>query len=371
MANSEPNGECAWTTASDDVGARSGAARRRSEGEAAGPQILVRLGMATAIPRLLRESGLDPAAVLAGAGLDLPLFDDPDALVPLRALDALLGLCLEATQCEHFGLLMGRACGPSALGAVGCLTLHSPTVGAALDSLVRHFRHHGQGAELHLGLRSDVAMLGFQLPLAAHADQIADGAVAVACNLLRALCGPGWQPVEVLLQRRVPSELGPFRQHLGPNLRFNQEAPTIVFSAHWLRSPVEGADPVMRRILEHRIAEMEAEAPVSLSDSLRGYLRSMLLKENCSIEAAARRLELHPRALRRRLAEERTTYSALVDEVRFEIARQLLSLTSLTAGEISSALDFCDGAAFTRAFKRWSGWTPSAWRSHAAAAPGR
>lgn len=367
MVGLEPNGEYARTAMSAPMTVMARAAPTRTPSSLRASSLAyVRVGMAVAIPAALREWQVAPEAVFAAAGLEETAFDDPDRLIQLSVLDRLMGACLKATRCEHFGLSVGRSCGPSALGAAGCLGLHSPTVGVALDNLVRHFHHHGRDAAPSLGLRDDVAILGLHLPGAVHADQFADGAMAAAFNLMRTLCGPNWQPSEILLRRRVPADPAPFRQFFGPDVRFNQERLAIVFSAHWLHKPVEGADPVLRRILEQRVAAMEAETPFSLSDSLRGCLRSMLLKENCSIETVARQLELHPRALSRRLAQEHTTYRALVDEVRYEIARQLLSLTTLTAGEISSVLDFCDGAAFTRAFKRWSGWTPSAWRAASA-----
>jgi AraC-like DNA-binding protein len=56
-------------------------------------------------------------------------------------------------------------------------------------------------------------------------------------------------------------------------------------------------------------------------------------------------------------------------EVRYEIARQLLSDTGMSLGQISAVLDFSEPAAFTRAFRRWSGTSPSAWREYQAHAP--
>jgi len=344
--------------------ARDGSEDRGRLPEDLFPRGWVRLGMATVIPALMRERGIDPDRLLAMVGLDPALFEDPDNRVAVDRLGRLFGLCQQATRCEHFGLLVGRGAGPSALGAVGCLAQHSQTVGDALDNLVRHFHHHDRGAAPSLRFQGDVAMLGYAVfvPEVEAVDQLGDSVIAAAFNLLRAICGPGWQPSEVLLGRRVPADPMPFRQFFGSAVRFNQETAAIVFPAHWLAKPVAGADPVLRRILERRVAELEMEAPQSLSDRLRSRLRAILLREKCSIEAVAQHLDLHPRTLRRRLLEENTTYSALVDEVRFEIARQLLSVTSLTAGEIASALDYGDSAAFTRAFKRWSGLAPSAWR---------
>ena len=73
-------------------------------------------------------------------------------------------------------------------------------------------------------------------------------------------------------------------------------------------------------------------------------------------------LGLHPRTLNRRLHQEGTAFKRVVDEIRFEIARQLLTSTAMSLTQISAALDFSEGSAFTRAFRRWAGETPTDWR---------
>jgi AraC-like DNA-binding protein len=69
--------------------------------------------------------------------------------------------------------------------------------------------------------------------------------------------------------------------------------------------------------------------------------------------------------LRRHLAEEGITFEAVRDDVRFVLARELLALTDLPIGEISASLVFSNQTAFVRAFRRWSGSTPSQWRAAA------
>ena len=70
----------------------------------------------------------------------------------------------------------------------------------------------------------------------------------------------------------------------------------------------------------------------------------------------------HPRRLRRALDREGTSFTALRDEVRYTVARELLSLTPLPVGDVALALNFADNSAFTHAFQLWSGTSPSEWR---------
>jgi AraC-like DNA-binding protein len=72
--------------------------------------------------------------------------------------------------------------------------------------------------------------------------------------------------------------------------------------------------------------------------------------------------EVHKRTLNRRLRERGISFQELVEETRYHIARQMLRETDLAIVEIAAVLDYADAAAFTRAFRRWSGTTPAAWR---------
>ena len=72
---------------------------------------------------------------------------------------------------------------------------------------------------------------------------------------------------------------------------------------------------------------------------------------------------MHRRTLNRRLKAQNYTFHELVNEVRYEIARQLLEDTRMPMSQIAVTLDYSDASAFTRAFRRWSGTTPAAWRT--------
>ena len=86
------------------------------------------------------------------------------------------------------------------------------------------------------------------------------------------------------------------------------------------------------------------------------------MRGGCSAEKVAGLLAMHRRTLARRLSAEGTAFSIMADEGRFEIARQLIDHTDIPLAQIAAALDFSEASAFTRAFRRWSGQTPSAWR---------
>jgi AraC-like DNA-binding protein len=325
----------------------------------------MRLGVAKEIPAVLRDLGADPEPIIQQAGLEPRLFEDGDNAIPFAALGRLVSVCVAQTHCPHFGILVGQKAPISSLGIVGGLMQHSDTVGDALRSLVLHLHLHDRGAAPVLTVNGDVAILSYAVYDSGVecADQISDGAIATAVNVMRALCGPAWTPAEVLLPRGPPPDLEPYRTFFQAPVRFEEETASLVFLATWLDHRIAGADAVFRRMFEERVGELEAVHDGDFQEELRRVLRTQLLTDRCSAAKVAELFAIHRRTLNRRLSADGTAFKVVADEVRFEIARQLLTDTAMPLGQIAAVLEYSEAGAFTRAFRRWAGQTPTAWRA--------
>ncbi len=338
---------------------------RLQKGGRGAEEATVRVGVAAAIPAVLRSLGADPAEVVAEAGFDLKLFDDPDNLISYSARGHLLSRCVARTGCRHFGLLLGQQGRLSSLGLVGFLVQHSPDVGTALRSLVRYLHLHVRGAVPTLAVHGDTATLGYDIyqPQVEATDQIGDGAVAVMENIMRTLCGPEWRPLEARFAHRKPEDVGPFRRFFRAPLRFDAEQNALLFSADWLNRRLPDADPDLRRLLQKQIDALEARHRNDFPAQVRSVLRTALLTGHAKADQVAALFSLHSRTLNRHLNAFGTSFRQLVDESRYEIARQMLADTGMEVSQIADSLDYADASAFTRAFRRWSSSTPAAWRA--------
>jgi AraC-like DNA-binding protein len=326
------------------------------------PAGYIHLGVAKEIVPTLRELGLDPDPIIKAAGLDPALFDDGANVIPFAALGRLLTLSVARTHCPHFGLLVGQRATILSLGLVGRLMLHSESTGDALRSLVANLSVQDRVAVPSLALTGDTAVLSYAVyqPEAESADQISDGAIACMVNAMRTLIGPDWTPTEVLLPRSAPADPEPYRRHFRAPVRFDQESAALVFPAACLEVRILGADPLLRAMLEERIGDLKG---AHFTDDIRRLLRTRLAQHGCSADALADLLAMHRRTLNRRLSAEGTRFRTVVNEMRFEIARQLLADTTLSFGQVAAVLDYSEASAFTRAFRRWSGQTPTTWRA--------
>ena len=317
------------------------------------------------VPAVLRSLGADPVAVLAEAGFGLELFDDPDNLITYAARGRLMAHCAARTGCQHFGLLVGQQLGLHSLGLAGYLVKASPNVGAALRSLERFQHLHVHGAVMPLKSDGDSAMISYLAyhPHVEGTEQTGDGSVAALCNVMRTLCGPEWKPAEAWFAHRRPADIRPFRKFFDAPLRFDADQYALVFSANCLSRASAGADPELSRLLQKETEKLTAMYHGDLLEQVRSVLRTALLTGHGTAERVATLFAMHPRTLGRRLHALGTNFQELLDAGRFEIARQLLKDTSLEVGEVAAALGYARSSVFIRAFRRWTGNTPAAWRA--------
>jgi AraC-like DNA-binding protein len=313
------------------------------------------------LPQLIRQLGGDPGAVLLDAGLDGSALDNPDGRIPYEALVRVLDRAASSTGCQHIGLLAGRLYRLSHLGVVGELVRNSPTVGRALEALTVFHHLNSEGGLAFLLKRGDYVDLGYAPYQAAGAGiaQVCDAALAAAMNIMLELCGPTWKPYEVFLPHAKPRDVAQHRAFFKVVPRFDAECGVLRFPARDLARKVPDADPEAHHRCEQ--SARSAGAPEFMQQVYRG-LRRLMLENRHSGDDLAQMLSMHRRTLNRRLKAEGTTFQRVLDEVRFEIAQDLLSNSNVHLDDIAATLGYAAVTPFMRTFRRWSGTTPGQWR---------
>lgn len=324
----------------------------------------LRVGTIAALPGVLLSLGANPAEVLAEAGFDATLFDDPNNRISHSDRNHLISHCAARSGCAHLGLLVGSQAGLHSLGLVGLMVEYSPDAGTALRNLVRYLHLHIHGSVVSLETADELAILSYETyqPRVEATDQIADGALALMFNIMRTLCGPDWKPVEICFAHRKPDNTRPFRKVFQSPLRFDAGQNALVFAARHLDKRLPDVAPEQQRLLMKQIDALERRYSQDFAGQVRGLLRTALVSGQASSTQVATMFSIHSRTLTRRLADLGTNFQQLADEGRFEIARQMLKDSTMAVSSIASMLDYERASAFTRAFRRWSGATPTQWR---------
>jgi len=127
--------------------------------------------------------------------------------------------------------------------------------------------------------------------------------------------------------------------------------------------PLRRRDPTLHGVLENAAKGLpSAASPSDLASDLRRALAARLMGGDLRVQSVARALGTTSRTLQRRLAESGLSYNEVLDAMRRDAAAQYLAGESFSIGEIAYLLGYSEPAAFHRAFKRWHGTTPAAYR---------
>lgn len=330
-----------------------------------------RIGPICSIPGLLAEFGVDATEILSELDLPPGLFADPERVMAYADGGRLFAACAARTGCPHFGLLVGQRCSLAGLGLVGNVARVERDVGSALWTIVRYLPLFDRGSVLALRVADEEVSLVFGILAGGipGVDQFYDLSIAIAFNTVRDLCGSCWRPSRVMLPHKAPADIRPYRAAFGTNVRFDEAEAAIVFDRFFLGRPLAASTEAERLKLLDRAARIESMLDMTIVERVRRCLRASLPTRWLSEDEAAAQLMVSPRVLRSRLADARSSFRAIVEELRYETARQFLATSVLELNDVALLLGYSEASAFSRAFSRWSGVAPSAWRAGLAAPP--
>jgi len=328
-----------------------------------GPTSLSSWGLAVATT--LDRRGIDGRALLAKAGLDLEALRDPQARYPLAATTRLWRLAVEATADPALGLDVARHTTPVTFHALGFSLAASGTLREAFERTARFFRLVTDAAHLtvtdHRGqLRIDVALSEGSEP----APEAVDAFMAVCVRLCRALAGRDVNPMAISMRRPEPADPSPYRRYFRVMPTFGAASDALVFDARRADEPLPSANAELARVNESVAAKHLAALDASdLRAQVHRHLVDALPTGEPSPELVARKLGVSLRSLQRRLSDQGTSYSKVLDDVRRELSMGYLDSPHYSLSEITYLLGFAEHSNFSRSFKRWYGVSPSDYRT--------
>lgn len=315
--------------------------------------------------------GHDGVRLCERHGLPRSLLDDPGARVALvRTLDALEDL-LSATSCAELGLLMARSAEPDAYATPALILLASETLKSGFERAFRYQRLWGDGDRFALasprtfGAELPGLAVTFRLPVTRR-PAVAVLELCALAETLAAVRGLSGRPSETPLALGLPEcpgELQRASEHFGVPVELDAKLAFAAFGEEVLSLPLANANAVFRAIFERQAHAELALLPerAELLPGLRAELARELAQGKWSLAACARSLGVTPRTLERRLAEQGTSYAAVLEGVRREQAERWLE-QGRPIEEISILLGYSERSAFHRACLRWFGRTPVALR---------
>jgi AraC-like DNA-binding protein len=189
--------------------------------------------------------------------------------------------------------------------------------------------------------------------------------LAAVVSLCDDLWGSPFPFTAVEVAMPAPGHAGMFEQVLRVPVRFGAQVNALTFPADLLEHALPQSTPAMEELYERQCQALLARA-TSTSDLVERVLQRLVRSAHTpmpTLDEVASDLAVSPRTLRRQLASAGTSYGTLVAEVREQLAKELLTATSLTVEQVAAELGYAETSSFSRAFTRWTGQPPSVFRA--------
>lgn len=318
-----------------------------------------------ALRRQLDSLGLDSAALCREAGLDPQLLDDANARYPLSATTRLWQLAVAASGDPALGLNTSRHVAPTTFHALGMAVMASGSLREIFERIVRYHQVVSDALELELRDVGDSCELHFRLPPGGSlpAPEAIDAFAAIYVRTCRNRLGRSYAPLAVHLRRPPPADPQPWLEAFRAPVHFAAAEDVLCFARADLDRPLDDGNPELAAHNEAVLRKrLDALQPDTVGRRLRRALEQCLPNGEPSAEVLAHGLHLSLRSLQRHLSEEGSSYEQVLAETRHALAVQHLGEADCSISEVAYLLGFADSSSFSRAFKRWSGQSPSQYR---------
>lgn len=259
------------------------------------------------------------------------------------------------------GLRAAEYLHPSHLGALGHAWMASSSLRTAIERARRFSRMYHEQIELLISDECDAMKVEYRLRhQSALPELLADSQLASLLALCRLNFGKSLRPAFVRMQRSPPSNPKPWHEFFGMEVQFNQSENCLALWNRDANKRLTGSNPMLVSLHEDVIKRQIAE--LDRSDILNRTLvviMDQLPSGGVSEVSVAKDLNLTVRTLRRKLREQGIGFRSLLTNVRKELVRRYIDDPSYSVTEISFLLGYTDTSAFSRAFRRWNGTSPT------------
>ena len=311
--------------------------------------------------------GYDPLPFLQAQGIDSEMLHEPDATVPMSACVGLLADAVRATGDDNLGLHVAEHAELGSFDVHFYAMVSSPTLGAAFERVCRYQRLIHETSQVRLETSGDRAVLSHRLAGGMAAPrQTAELLLGSWVRAGRVATRTRWSPAEVRFAHREPDDTRQHERFFGAPLRFATGENALVLPVALLDLPCRRTDLSLLSLLDGYAADrLGKPRAATFADRARAALTEELQADNMTAPRLAARLDVSVRTLHRTLAAEGTSYRRLLDQLRLDIAERHLADDRVSVTEVAFMAGFSELSAFYRAFKRWTGRTPAAFRAEA------
>ena len=314
------------------------------------------------------EAGADIDTILRDADLPKSVMHGDPEFVDLAAERRVWRAMVAATGREDIGLLCGLRLPTQAMGVLGYVMANAPTLRVAVDKNCAYQRIMGDS----MGMVAERGAKQTKLWLDQWTQWHDPLRYTVDCFMAAMVSWPASNVAGPVAPRQVgfhfarPDDIGTYERVFAPaEIRFGTEVSFQIYDNKVLDQPIIGANRALFQSFEEKVQRVvgQLESLDSWTDRVRKTIAEHLKGSSPTLEVVASTLAVSVRTLQLRLNDEGTSFSEILNETKFDLAKEFLISGDVRNEEIAYLLGYSEGSAFTRSFKKWTGSTPSQFRA--------
>lgn len=335
---------------------------------------MVRAAALRGLTPLVDALGGDGAALLARFRVSPEALDCDDAVIQSTAAGRILETAAAELGCYDLGLRLAGQQNATVLGPLALAIENSPTFGDALDTANRYLFVHSPALTVSqipdpYACPGVVGLLYRGTEAEPLPPQVADLGLGLFHRIIVLLHGGPYGLRSVHLPHSPLAPVNRYTAFFRTDVRFDRPDAVLRVPSGLATTPVPGGNQVLRDIAVDYLTTHFAAPDRTVADRVRLLLTEALGSSPVELGAIARLLRTHPRTLQRRLAAERTTFEAILDDVRRAAAARLITQTDLPLSQVTAMIGMAEQSALSRSVRRWFGVTPRQLRSTVGARP--
>jgi AraC-like DNA-binding protein len=316
-------------------------------------------------PGLVAELGGDPAGLLRAAGIRDQDAGNYDAFISYRAAIHAIESAARTTDTPDFGRRLALRQGIEILGPVGVAARTAASVADALGIFGTYMAAYSPVIAIRVTPLADPrrSLLTVEFLLDSpppYMQQTAELSLGVCLRVFRLLMGADYTPLKVHLPHDPLTPKAEYVRYFGCTPEFAARAAGFTVRTADLGRPLDRDDVAHRSVVDYLNGITPRNA--GIVESVRTIVRQLLPTGAATLDVVAGQFNLHPKTLQRRLAEEDTTFAAVVDQVRKDAAERYLRSTGISLTHLARELGYAEQSVLTRSCKRWFGTGPAAYR---------
>lgn len=317
------------------------------------------------VVELLAARKIDPEPLLKRVGLSVADLANRDLLVPARAEVILIELAAHAAGDAVFGIRMAEGANPRDAGLLFYLFNATAAIRQALTLLPRYVGIANASIRMSVafsttgGAEAEIQYVGLRRRELKHA---AEYHLAFVMKVLREIAGRPFSPLQVTFAHHRSFAIRDVERYFAAPVQFDAASDRLRFSKDALDLPVIYADQRLLEILQpycDRVAALRGGPTASFRMIVENEIQKLLPYGQARIDAIANAVGISSRSLGRRLAEEGTSFSDVLDDLRRALSLQYLAEPGLSIEQITHLLGYGDTGSFAHAFRRWTGNSPT------------